>query len=280
MLWLGYNSNAVLPFRCPYNKGMRWLFLLVTLTASALAYAQQQIPGPPDSYDVLLHSKSIAHQRTALEAVLHSPEKYIPRIQQSLRGYPRLLRTDPAAANRAVYISALLRDPTFPPLLVKQLGNAKVLEECMYPCPVVFALTVQAGFAGWMLPTNLDSQLTTVDDLRSSIRNLSHLNLKVGSIEDAVQGPILEEHRKELEGKNEEQLIQMAGPTSKSYEIRVLAACRLETLIADSRNRVELYLLALNEIRDNSGEYRDALYQAIYRAELAKARSESVAPTR
>ena len=251
-----------------------WRFLFVTLTASTLAYAQQPTAIPTDSYDVLLHSRSLGNQRTALRAVLQDPLKYVPRIRQSLRDYPRLLRTDPLAANRAVYISALVRDPSFPPLLVKNLGNADVLDECEYACPIVFALTIHASFAGWKVPSNLDSQLTTVTDLRSGIRNVSHLTLKVESLEDVVQGPGVEKHKKELEGKTEEELIQMASPASKSYESRLFAAFRLETLVTDSRNRVELYLLALNEVRDASEEYRYAVYQAIYRAELAKARSQ------
>lgn len=165
-----------------------------------------------------------------------------------------------------------MRDPSFPPILAKNLGNAKVLDECVYACPVVFALTVEASFAGWRVSPNLDSKLTTVQDLRSSVRNVSHLSLKVGSIEDVVQGPAVESHRKELQGKTEEELIQMAGPTTKSIDTRLFAAYMLETLVTDSRNRIELYLLALNEVRDASGEYRDAVYQAIYRAELAQAR--------
>jgi hypothetical protein len=259
---------------------MSRLLLLVTLTASALAYSQQATGGPPDSYDVLLHSNSVASLRTALEAVQHNPQKYVPRIQHSLRDYPRLLRSDRLAANRAVYLSALVRDPSFPPLLVKMLANAKVLDECMYACPVVFALTVHAGFAGWKLPSNLDSQLTTVTDLRSSIANVSRLTLTVEPLEDVVQGPALEKHRRETQGKNEEELIQMAGPMSGSIDTRLFAAYRLETLVTDSRNRVELYLLAFNEVGDASGEYREAVYQAIYRAELAKMQGKSVARSR
>jgi hypothetical protein len=256
-----------------------WRFLLVTLAASTLAYAQQPAAKPTDSYDVLLRSNSIANQRTALEAILQSPEKYIPRIQQSLREYPRLLRSNRVAANRAVYLSALVRDPSFPPLLVKNIGNETLLDDCEYPCPVVFALTVQASFGGWKLPQNLDSNLTTVHDLQSAIRFVSQLSLKVGSIEDVAQGPWVEEHRKEINGKTEEELIRMAGPSTKSMDTRLIALYRLETLVTDSRNRIELYLLALNEVRDASGDYRSSLYQAIYRAELAKVRSESVAPT-
>ncbi len=256
-----------------------WRLLFVTLMASTLAYAQQPSATSNDNYRVLLHSRSLEKQRTALRAVLQDPVEYVPRIRESLRDYPRLLRTDRVAANRAVYVSALVRDPSFPRLLVKNLGNADVLDECMYACPIVFALTIHASFAGWKLPSTLDSQLTTVNDLEGSIRNVSHLTLKAESLDDVVQGPWVESHRKELEGKTEEQLIQMAGPSGKSYDSRLFAVFRLETLVTDGRDRVELYLLALNEVRDASEEYREAVYQAIYRAELAEARSHAVGAT-
>lgn len=227
-----------------------------------------------DSYDALLHSRSLAGQRTALSVILHDPQQYVPRIQQGLRDYPRLLQTDPMAANRVVYISALVRDPSFPRILVKSLDVPDVLDECEYACPVVFALTIQACFAGWNPPTNLDSRLTTVHDLQAGIQYVSRISLKVGSIDDEVQGPGLEKHRKEIEGKTEEQLIQMAGPMAPSTETRMFAAFRLETLVSGSKNRIELYLLALNDFEDGSGEYRSAVYKSIYRAELAKARGQ------
>jgi hypothetical protein len=173
-----------------------------------------------------------------------------------------------------VYISALVRDPSFPPILVKSLGAPDVLDECMYACPIVFALTIQACFAGWKLPASLDSQLTTVDDLKAAIDYVPHISLKIGSIEDAVQGPDLDKHRKEIEGKTEEELIQMAGPTSASHDTRLFALYRLETMVAKSKNRIDLYLLALNEVRDASEQYRSSIYQSIYRAELAKAQSQ------
>jgi len=93
----------------------------------------------------------------------------------------------------------------------------------------------------------------------------------VGSIDDVVQGPALEEHRKEIEGKTEEQLIQLAGPATSSEETRIFAADRLGTLVSESKNRFELYLLVMNDFEDASSEYRSAVYESIYRAELAKA---------
>jgi hypothetical protein len=244
------------------------------LLAQAAARRPQSESRLADSYDALLHSRSLADQREALTQILDAPQKYIPRIQQSLRDYPRLLRSDPKAASRAVYLSALLRDPSFPPILVKSLGLPDVLDDCEYACPVVFALTIQACFAGWSLPKDLDSQLTTVYDLQAQIQRVPRISLQVGSIEDQVQGPVPEKHRKEIEGKTEEQIIQMAGPTNPSIEARVIAAFRLETLVTSSKNRIDLYLLALNDFEDGSGEYKGAVYQSIYRAELAKLRGQ------
>ena len=262
---------------------MRWhtsyiASAIVGMTFALYGNAQEAESKQTDPYDVLLHSRVLTDQRTALAAIMREPQRFVPRIQRSLRDYPHLLRTDRSAANRAVYVSALVRDPSFAPILAKELAYTTILEECEYPCPIVFALTIQASFAGWKLPRNLDSQLSTVVDLRNSIRSISHLTLKVEPIDSVVQGPMLEEHRTEIKGKTEEQLIRMASPATKSLGTRYFATYRLETLVTDSRNRNELYLLALNEIRDASGDYRDAIYHAIYRAEIAKARSESVAP--
>jgi hypothetical protein len=252
---------------------VRYSVILISLLSVAPAFAD----GPTttrDSYDTLLHSQSVVAQREALQAVLADPEKYVPRIQQSLRDYPQLLRTDPTAASRAVYVSAIVRDSSFPPILVRSLGVANVLDECLYACPVVFALTVDAYFSGWKLPTNLDSQLTTAHDLKAEIEHISHVNLKVGSLDDVVQGPALEAHRAEIEGKSEEYLIRLAGPTTPSLDTRLFAAFKLETSVSASKNRIKLYLLALNEFRDASGEYRSAVYESIYRAELAKAQGK------
>jgi len=234
----------------------------------------QSAPTVTESYNALLHSRSLEEQRSALNQILKEPKQYVQQIQQSLREYPRLLQTDPTAAKRAVYLSALVRDPSFPPILVKDLGLPDVLDDCIYACPVVFALTVQACFAGWTPPRNLDPQLTTVHDLQVEIRRVPLIDLKVGSITDVIQGPGTDELREEFDQKSEEQLIQMAGPMTPSKETRGYAALRLETLVTGSKDRVDLYLLALNDFEDGSSEYKGAVYESIYRAELAKSRGK------
>jgi hypothetical protein len=235
---------------------------------------RQSAPTVIDSYNALLHSQSLEEQKAALDQILIDPKQYVRRIQQSLSDYPELLRTDPIAAKRAVYLSALVRDPSFPPILAKSIGRPDVLDDCIYSCPAVFALTIQACFGGWNPPHDLDKELTTVDDLLAEIHRVPLIKLRVGSIADVIQGPGTDKLREEFDHKSEEQLIQMAGPITPSKETRGNAAFRLETLVTSSKNRIDLYLLALNDFEDASGEYKGAVYQSIYRAELAKARGQ------
>jgi hypothetical protein len=247
---------------------------IVILTASVVALAQGGVASSKDSYDLLLQARSVTVQREALTAILADPQMYVPRIQHDLREYPRLLNANPKAAERVVYLSALVRDRSFPPILMKSLGNERVLEDCIYACPAVFSLAVQSHFGGWKLPANLDSNLDTVQALKTAVVYLSRINLKVGSLEDEIQGPGVERHLKEVKGKTEEELIRLAGPTTASHETRMYAADQLAATVSTSRNRIELYLLAFNDFEDGSGEYKSSIYRAIYRAGLAKSRGK------
>lgn len=248
--------------------------LSVGLMVLTIAGCTQSRSAEPDSYELLLHSPSLAEQRAALTTILRDSKEYVPRIQQSLRDYPKTVRTDWTAANRAVHVAALVRDSSFAPILAGILADSAVLDECIYACPVVFALTIQAVFAGWTPPPTLDTTLTTVSDLKSHIPSVSHTSLEIRPLDSLVQGPApaVERHRKSIEGKSEEELIKMAGPTSYD-EPGWLAALALQGSVTTSKNRIELYLLLMNESKaDASSEYRRSIYEAIYRAETARAR--------
>jgi hypothetical protein len=246
----------------------RLLCVSIVALVSAPCAAQQSMKS--DSYDLLLHSPSRAVQREALSAILRQPQDYLPRIRESLRDYPRSVRTDWQAANRAVHVAALVRDASFAPILVSMLGDSAVVDECIYTCPVVFTLTIFSSFGGWTLPAGLDSSLTTVTDLQAAVRYMPRVSLDVRPIDKVVQGPAVERHRKAIEGKTEEQLIEMAASRDGAGW---LAPFALESSVATSKSRIELFLLLMNESRsDASKEYRGSIYQAIYRAETAKAR--------
>jgi hypothetical protein len=92
---------------------------------------------------------------------------------------------------------------------------------------------------------------------------------------EVTQGPAGQAHKAEIEGKTEEQLIEMAGPATSSLDTRKFAALALKSSVSRSKNRVDIYLLAMNDVEDDaSGEYLDAIYTAAYRAELGGAKGQ------
>jgi hypothetical protein len=237
--------------------------------------AAQVTQNPHDIYDILLHSSSLSEQRVALATVLATPREYVPRIRQTLQTYAKQLEKDRVAANRAVYVAALVRDASFIPILVKLLDDHNVLDECIYSCAPVFALSVYANFGGWRIPANLNSSRATVSDLRSSMRWVPRLTLEKRPLEEVVEGPWLQEHKKEIEGKTEEELIEMAGPATASIDARQLAVYELEVSLSRSKNRLDIYLLAMNDIQDTaSREYLAAVHTAAFRAELARVKGQ------
>jgi hypothetical protein len=248
------------------------LMVFVALASRGTAQAAQS---PRNLYDVLLHSSSLSEQRVALATVLATPREYVARIRQTLQTYAKQLKKDPVAANRAVYVAALVRDASFIPILVKLLDDPNVLDECIYSCAPVFALSVYANFGGWRIPASLNSDRAPVSDLRSSMQWVPRLTLERRPVEEVVQGALLQEHKKQIEGKTEEELIQMAGPATASIDTRLIAVYELEVSVSRSNNRLDMYLLAMNDIQDDaSREYLDAVHTAAFRAELAKAKGQ------
>jgi len=242
--------------------------LLIPVT---LSYARPEAI-ETDSYDVLLHSRSVAEQRAALTAILQAPDAYVSRIRQNLLDYPTLLSSDWTAANRAVHVAALVRDTSFAPILLQLLKDSTVMEECEYACPVKFALTIYSAFASWKPTSPVDT--VAMMPLRHAIRYASEIRLDSQPLDSVVQGPAVERNRKNIEGKSEEQLIAMAEALPSEGVPVWLVAAALETSVASSKNRIELYVLLMNEPEDDaSREFRGAVYHAIYRAERAKLHS-------
>lgn len=176
--------------------------------------------------------------------------------------------------NRVVYLAALVRDPSFPQILVKELGDGEVRSQCIYDCSVVFALSVFACYGGWKVPAGLDTHLTTVTDLLGKIRGVNKMDLNVGNVADIVRGTGDEPLLPEVVGKTEDELISLARPETQSYQLRTLAALALAESVTTSRNRVDLYVLAMNDNKnDASAQYISSIFGAIYRAETARLRS-------
>ena len=252
----------------------RILGLLIVALAASGAAAGGLAQG--EALERLLHSGALDDQRKALNQILANPSSYTSRLQRLLREYPKLVRTEWQAANRAVYTAALLRDPSYPAILVSHLNHPEVLDQCIYDCSVVFALAVFACFGGWTVPLDLDTQLTTVKDLHGTIRGVQQLRLEPQSPDPWVRSSrTMEAQWERMQRYTEDQLIRVAGPDTPptEWEARFVAVVALAATVTTSRNRIELYLLAMNDNEyDASGEYRGAVIGAILRAEVAKAR--------
>jgi len=175
--------DAFMTFRIP-------AMVIVVLASRGAALAAQD---PRSILDVLLHSSSVSEQRGALVTVLATPREYVPRIRQALQTYAKQLEKDPVAANRAVYVAALVRDASFIPILVKLLDDPNVIDECIYSCAPVFALSVFANFGGWRIPASLNSNRAPASDLRSSMQWVPRLTLEKRPVEEVVQGALLQE---------------------------------------------------------------------------------------
>ena len=71
----------------------------------------------------------------------------MPRIQQSLRDYPKRLASDYQGATRAVYLAALVRDPSFAPILAGMLDDEAVIDEMVKPHPGRFMVFTQLDWS-------------------------------------------------------------------------------------------------------------------------------------
>jgi hypothetical protein len=223
-------------------------------------------------YSIALHSRSLEEQRTALLAIQKSPEVFLPHLRRSLEDYLQLLTRDPLAADRAAYMVALIGDSAAADALAAHLAKAETVDACIYTCAPVFALTIQARFRNWRIPSNLDRSAWTARDLEAGVRGIDAIELVEAPIETVAVGPFIDSNRHLLTGKSVADLVRMAGPDTKSTDERLIAALRLETIVTSSAHRLDLYLLAMNNLeRDASQEYRFAVHEANFRAEKALA---------
>jgi hypothetical protein len=98
------------------------------LIFTILRFGAAQVPRRGDAYDLLLHSTLLTEQRAALTTIIEAPQVYVPRIRQTLRDYPRLVRSDWTAANRAVDLAALGSRPIVrsgPDRLAREIPSAQ-----------------------------------------------------------------------------------------------------------------------------------------------------------
>jgi hypothetical protein len=245
--------------------------LVIGCVVAILSQAGRSVPADDDAYERLLRLDAGAAQQAALREVLGNRQLYSERIRRDLRNYTRDVQAwRHRRADRVVYLSTLMRDRSFAEILKDAINDPVMEDACVYDCPVVFALAIYAAFDGWEVPATLDRRRTAVGDLRRDVERLRHMSLAPESLEWRI-GSGRDGYVSHVRGLSQVDLIRVAGSDAESHDLRFVAAAALSTTVDTSKHREGLYLLAMNELLDDSKEYRNAIYEAIYRAEKARA---------
>lgn len=212
--------------------------------------------------NVLLCSSSVEERRAAYLEVLKDPDQYANQIVKGIDDWQSTNKYGIWALDKLIYLAALLKkDDYYAPIKSLSLESEYTKYECIYDCAVDFALAV-FGISKLQKPL-----LWTGTDLREYYER--SLNRIPSRLEFARP-----EDRKsldEMEALKEEDLILRAAPFNGDGMKRWLAVEVLSRTVSDDKNIIDLYWLALEEIHDASCQYRCAIYEAIKRAEMAKA---------
>ena len=223
--------------------------------------------------DRFLYSKDIGSRKVAFEEILVSDKPYRDLVLAGLR---RSLEKPDNTPDSLIYLAAYIKDPRYLSPLAKLINNAGYSgNRCIYSCPIVFSLAVYQCFAGSELPTDLNSTLTPVKDLDRVIRHVRSISVEPEMTSKLVHGPGIDSLVQEIEKLPISEVMQIAGPNNNNARKRMAAAFVLQARITDPRYLSELYWLAVTALNDASGEYRSAIYSAIYRVETVKLRQSS-----
>lgn len=258
--------------------------LVIKLRGEAISLIKSDIQGieaergliPMDALGVFLQSAEISERRAAYLDILKNRGLYIDQIKQGLETFERIKDRRFDILNRYIYRAAIIRSDKFINPLVMLINDYGYLGECIYCCPIIFALTLYAGFANWSPPAEITTNTvnTNIADLLNGIQYLFNTKSRPLVSEptrtlsaDPKEQKLLDE----MYLLSEEELIKKAGPENANYSERCITSSVLSRKVVDDRNLTELYWLAIEEPRDASGIYRCNVYWAIERAEIARA---------
>ncbi|MGB8960036.1 MAG: hypothetical protein WCC00_13585 [Candidatus Aminicenantales bacterium] len=212
--------------------------------------------------DVLLCSSSVEERRAAYLEVLKDPDHYTDQIVKGIADWESTEKQGIWALNKLIYLAALLKkDDYYAPIKALSLDSEYTKYECIYDCAVNFALGV-FGISKISKPL-----LWTDTDLREYYaRSLKRTRSGI-----QFARPEDQELLNKMETLTEENLILQAAPFNNDELKRWMAVEVLSRTVSDDKNMIDLYWLAIEEIHDASCQYRCAVYEAIKRAEMAKA---------
>jgi hypothetical protein len=218
----------------------------------------------PNALDVFLNSTSISERKAAFLDIAKNSDAYTARILGCLVQWKEIKDKDFTTLNKLIYLAAVLKRDDFIEPLLNIAGNPEYTKYgCIYNCPVILALEVFAVSNRW---TPTDQIIAKLPQLKfygqiSLLRRLS--GIQFARPED-------QELLSKTETLSEEELIRQAAPFNSDYKTRWLAAEVLANTVADDKNLLSLYWLAIEEVWDAACQYRCSIYEAILRAEKAR----------
>ena len=215
-----------------------------------------------NSLDAFLNSDKLEDRRASYLDILANKEAYIDQIHNELDIIQRTKDKRYKIFNKLTYLAAIIRNERFIDPLWKMLDDIDYLDsECIYCCPILFALTLYALYTDWSPSDDILAYELQKEICREKERK--EISLSTSEMEKWLRDNGLQ---------SVEELIRITGPENPNISLRYNNVSLLASAITDDRYLTELYWLAIEELAtDVSGIYRCAIYEAILRAERAKA---------
>jgi hypothetical protein len=255
-------------------------YLPAILLACFMLHSNLNASAPPNSLDEFLRSQDLFKRRAAYLNILNNREKYIRRVEQGLKTFARTKEKNIDVLKRHIYLAAIIRSDRFLEPLVSISKNYNDLGGwCTYCCPIVFTLSLYGAFQNWSPPETMTGPETyMLVDLRIGIerlKNMKNQTLIPKRLKIEFADPGKQKWYERIETLPLEELICLTGPENADPSERYFASHALPGRVIDSKNLAELYWLAIEELEDDaSGIYLCSIYEAIERAEIARAQEE------
>ncbi len=212
-----------------------------------------------------LYSKNTDERQQAFNIITSNRDKYRTAVLAELQSSTRNPNNTPDAL---LYLAALIKDQQYIRPLVKLINNDNYSAgHCIYSCPIVFSLAVFSSFTGYSV-SGLNDKLNAVHDYKSECEWIKSVSIEPEHASKYASGPGIDSLLEEFEALPIVEVMKLAGPENTDGHKRMAAAIVLQAHTTNDQYIKELYWLAINNLpSDASGEFRDSIHWAIYKAE-------------
>jgi len=212
-----------------------------------------------------LYSKNADERHQAFNVITSDKDKYKKAVLTELQSYEKKPNKTPDAL---LYLAAFIKDQRYIQPLSKLINNDDYsADHCIYSCPIVFSLVALSSFTDYSV-SGLNDRVNAVRDFTSEREKVKSISLEPEFANKYATGPGIDSLLQELETLPVADAIKLAGPENTDGHKRITAAFVLQAHITDDRYIKELYWLAISNLpSDASGEFRDSIHWAIYKAE-------------